>query len=83
MPELTPEVLAQAKAELERASPPPKPGYLTSEFWLSGAASVVGLYFAAGAPTGTWVDKAVGLAAVVLSALGYTVSRGMAKRPPK
>jgi len=71
--------IEKAKEELSRATSP-KPGYKSTEFYLTVAASVVGFYFASGAPTDTWIGKALGLAAVVLSALGYTVSRGMAKK---
>lgn len=57
-----------------------KPGYKTTEFWLSAAASVLGALFASGALSdGSTVAKVAGLAASVLGALGYTVSRGMVK----
>lgn len=59
----------------------PKPGYKTTEFWLSAAASVVGLLFAAEVfPSESPGEKFLGLAAMVLASLGYTVSRGMVKR---
>jgi len=58
-----------------------KPGYKTTEFWLSAAASVVGLLFAAEVfPSESPGEKFLGLAAMVLASLGYTVSRGMVKR---
>ena len=58
-----------------------KPGYKTSEFWLSAGATVVGLVIASGAlpETGVW-GKVIALLAAALTALGYTVSRGMAKK---
>lgn len=57
-----------------------KPGYQTTEFWLSTAATLVGLLIASGIvpTTGTW-PQIVGLITGVLSALGYTVSRGNVK----
>ena len=59
----------------------PKPGYKTTEFWLSAAASVIGLLFAAEIfPSESPGEKVLGLAAMVLASLGYTVSRGMVKR---
>ena len=58
-----------------------KPGYKTTEFWLAAAAAVVGLLFAAEIfPSDSPGEKALGLAAMVLSSLGYTVSRTMVKR---
>lgn len=62
-------------------TPSVKPGYKTSEFWLTVAASVIGLLLASGLiHAGTPIDRVVGLAASVLGTLGYTVSRGIAKR---
>jgi len=57
-----------------------KPGFKTTEFWLSAAATVVGLAIASGiVPTsGTW-PQIVGLVTGVLGALGYTVSRTAVK----
>ena len=59
----------------------PKKGIKTTEFWFSAAAAVVGLLFASGviAPD-SGGDKILGLLATVLAAMGYTVSRGMAKK---
>lgn len=57
-----------------------KPGWKTTEFWLSGAATLLSMLFASGViGTGTMADKIAGLAALALTTLGYTVSRGMAK----
>ena len=57
-----------------------KPGFKTTEFWLSAAATLVGLAIASGiVPTsGTW-PQIVGLVTGVLGALGYTVSRTAVK----
>ena len=58
-----------------------KPGYKTTEFWLSVAATIVGAAFASGFfPTESSGDKILGLAALVLSSMGYTVSRTFVKR---
>ncbi len=58
-----------------------KPGYKTTEFWLSVAAMLVGAALASGVfETDSGGDRILGLAATVLASLGYTVSRGMAKK---
>lgn len=57
-----------------------KPGWKTSEFYLTVAASIVGLLLASGAFIEGPVAQALGVAATTLSALGYTVSRGQAKK---
>ena len=58
-----------------------KPGFKTSEFWLTLAAVAVGAVFASGAfGEDSPVLQTAGIAATVLGALGYTVSRGMAKK---
>lgn len=58
-----------------------KRGYQTTEFWLSAAAMIVGVLFAAEVfPTESAGDKVLGLAATILTALGYTVSRTIAKK---
>ena len=62
-------------------SQPKKPGYKTTEFWLSLAALVLGALLASGAigeESGT--GKILAFAASALTALGYSVSRGMTKR---
>ncbi len=57
-----------------------KPGYKTTEFWLTVAASIVGLVLASGIfPAEGEIVKIVGLAAMVLASLGYSQSRGQAK----
>ncbi len=57
-----------------------KPGYKTTEFWFSAVAALLGIAFASGAiAEGGSIDKVMGLAATVLSGLGYAVSRGAAK----
>ena len=58
-----------------------KPGWRTTEFWLTVAATAVGLLYASGviAPE-SGADRWLGLIAGSLSALGYSVSRGLAKK---
>jgi acid phosphatase family membrane protein YuiD len=57
-----------------------KPGWQTSEFWLSTAAKLLGVLFASGViGTGTVAERIAGLAAALLAQLGYTVSRGAVK----
>jgi hypothetical protein len=57
-----------------------KPGYKTSEFWLTFAAMLVGTLIAADVVAeGTAAFKILGLAAGILAALGYTVSRAFVK----
>lgn len=62
------------------ASTAQKPGWQSSEFYLSLAAMLVGFVMSAGLfPDGSPVLKALGLAASLLGALGYTVQRGLLK----
>ena len=62
------------------ADPTVKPGYQTTEFWLSAAATLVGLAIASGIvpTTGTW-PQVFGLVTGLLGAMGYTVSRTTVK----
>ena len=60
---------------------PAKPGWKTSEFWLTLVANFVGACFASGViAEGTTWGKLLGLAAMVLSTLGYTVNRTIQKK---
>ena len=65
-----------------------RPGYRTTEFWLSLAAMLLGAAFASGllacptegcGPTMQAIIRLAGVAATVLGGFGYTVSRGIAK----
>lgn len=57
-----------------------KPGYKTTEFWLTCVAMLLGVLWSSGAVSeGGQVDKVMGFIATVLSQFGYTVSRGIAK----
>lgn len=58
-----------------------KPGYKTTEFWLSVAACVVGALAASGIfPDESTGMKIVGLATTTLAALGYTTARFILKK---
>jgi hypothetical protein len=59
---------------------PQKPFYRTSEFWLTMFASFVGFILSSNAyPDSSIVYKILGIAAMVLSTMGYSISRGIAK----
>lgn len=59
----------------------PKKGIKTTEFWFSAVAALVGLLYASGliAPD-SGGDKMLGLVGSVLASMGYTISRGLAKK---
>jgi len=58
-----------------------KPGYKTSEFWLSLAALLLSALAASGAlGEGTGLEKLLALALSTLAALGYTGARVLTKR---
>ena len=57
-----------------------KPGYKTTEFWLSAAAQVVSAILASGAVSGPAWLQLLGVAGTILNALGYTVTRGSVKK---
>ena len=57
-----------------------KPGWKTSEFWLSLAAAVLGAFVASGVlPSENLMMKIAGMALAALASLGYAASRGRAK----
>jgi hypothetical protein len=57
-----------------------KPGWRTTEFWLSLVAALVGLFMASGVlPVEHMAMKIAGFALSALAALGYSVGRGIAK----
>jgi hypothetical protein len=57
-----------------------KPGYKTTEFWLSVAAIVISAFLASGVVAeGSAVAQALGLALGALSAAGYSVGRSIVK----
>ena len=60
-----------------------KPGYKTSEFYLTGACQLVGMIMASGAfPDESGIGKVLGVITVVLSTLGYQYARARVKAPP-
>ena len=60
---------------------PVKPGYKTTEFWLSALATVVGILLGSGVIPETGATmQIIGFIAAALSALGYTVSRAIVKK---
>ncbi len=71
----------RGKAMSEESNTVVKPGYKTSEFWLTLGATLVSFLIASGAipETGVW-GKVVALVTAAFTALGYTISRGLAKK---
>lgn len=64
--------------------PPVKPGYKTTEFYITLGVTVLGMLWGAGIfGEGTSLDRALGLAAMALAPFGYTLSRGAAKKSVK
>ena len=66
----------------ESETQPPKPGFKTTEFWISLAAVIVGSVVASGViPADSVWERIVGLAIAGLAALGDTGARLTLKRP--
>jgi hypothetical protein len=62
------------------ASTAQKPGYKTTEFWLTILAMLVGVLLSSDVfPDGGPVVKGLGLVASILGLLGYQVQRGLVK----
>jgi len=60
---------------------PRKPGYKTSEFWLSLIYIVIGSLIASGfIGSESMGGKVLAFAASALAALGYSISRGIVKK---
>lgn len=58
-----------------------KPGYKTTEFWLTVGSSLLSFLYASGIiGEGTQTDKIVGFAVLALSTLGYNISRSIVKK---
>ena len=60
-----------------------KPGWKSTEFWVTVVVALASLAWCAGLvePAGeSGADKTFGFVCSALSALGYTVSRGLAKK---
>ncbi len=65
----------------ETTDPAKKPGFKTTEFWLSSIAMVLGVVLASGAiPEGGMAGQIVGGVLSVLASLGYTASRTQVKK---
>ena len=65
---------------LEKLTEQSKPGYKTTEFWMSLAALVVTTLISSGAiPHDGALEKIIGGVSVVLLALGYNVGRTIVK----
>ena len=60
-----------------------KPGYKTTEFWLSLLATLLGFLLASGVmdavPDESWIAKLIGGLVAVLASLGYSASRAKVK----
>ena len=62
------------------ATTAPKSGFKTSEFWLTAAATLVGLLIASGAVTdASAIGKAIAFVASALAAAGYSYGRALVK----
>jgi hypothetical protein len=57
-----------------------KPGWKTTEFWLTLIANIVGLLLASGAITNDMVLQGLGMASMALGNLGYGMARASTKR---
>jgi hypothetical protein len=65
----------------ETTDPAKKPGFKTTEFWLSSLAMILGVVLASGAiPEGGMAGQIVGGVLSVLASLGYTASRTQVKK---
>jgi hypothetical protein len=57
-----------------------KPGFKTTEFWLSTIAIILGVLMTSGAITaGSPWDKGIGLVVAALASMGYSASRANVK----
>ena len=62
-------------------SDPKRPGWRTTEFWLSLLAVIVAYLLTTDLGEGDdWVAKGLAIVATVLASLGYTASRTLVKR---
>lgn len=61
-------------------TPNNKPGYKTTEFWMSLVAVLLGALFSSGAVVeGSSLASLLGIVTTVMASLGYTVSRSVVK----
>jgi hypothetical protein len=62
---------------------PVKPGWQTTEFWLTALATLIGLAYTAGiihVDGSTGIDKAIAFASSTLAAIGYSINRSVVKK---
>lgn len=58
-------------------------GIKTTEFWLTAASMIISLVYMSGVLVdGSAAEKGVAMVASALVALGYNISRGIAKKAP-
>ncbi len=70
----------EAQNEIKENEIKEKPGYKTSEFWLTFLAMILGVLMASGAiGPDNIVSEIAGMAVLALSKLGYTASRANVK----
>jgi len=64
-------------------TPPVKPGWQTTEFWLTTVATLIGLGYASGVihvDGSTGLDKAIAFISTALLGMGYTIGRSLVKK---
>lgn len=67
--------------EITTTQPATKPGYKTTEFWLSTAATIIGILIASGAIADTTaLGRAIAFIGSALAAAGYTYGRALVKK---
>lgn len=81
---LTPQKAEDMDPISDPSSPETKPGYRSTEFWMSVAAMIVGVLLASGLfspddPTQGKILQALGVLASILASLGYTAGRAHTK----
>jgi len=75
------EVIMKPDGSVESGIPAIKAGWKTTEFWFSLVTAIVGGLLSSGIfPESSTSMKLLGLAAMILSGLGYTLSRTVAKK---
>lgn len=65
---------------MEQSDPKTKPGWKTTEFWLTCVGVLAGLIMSSGLADNHPLVKVAGMAMAALTALGYSVSRGITKK---
>lgn len=63
--------------------PATRPGYKTTEFWITLLVTIISTLYASGVISpegGSPTAKVIAFIAAALASLGYTVSRGVAKK---